>query len=316
MNQISILCKGPEAPQIKTESESSLDALQTIISCSQHQKRIIDDILTLSKLNSDLILITPVRVQPSKVAHDAVKIFLLECAKDEIGLHFREDPSLAETGAKWAMLDSSRLLQALMNLLTNAIKFTRTQLRKDITVTIGATHERPVDNWNAIKFAPPRSQVNNLLDELDWGEGQKVFLWITVQDSGCGLTPEEQSHLFTRFSQATPRTHVAYGGSGLGLFISKSLTEMHGAGGIGVRSESGIGSTFAFFIGVRLAASPTQEEPSLGIVRGDMRRLSIEERIKKCKYSVLLVEDNLINVSCFWKPQDITHAKNSYSKKF
>jgi CheY-like chemotaxis protein len=77
---------------------------------------------------------------------------------------------------------------------------------------------------------------------------------LQVKDSGCGLTPEEKKKLFNRFSQASPRTHVQYGGSGLGLFISRQLTELQG-GEIGVASKSGIGSTFAFYVKARRAES-------------------------------------------------------------
>jgi signal transduction histidine kinase len=71
------------------------------------------------------------------------------------------------------------------------------------------------------------------------------------------MSVEEQEKLFSRFSQASPRTHIKYGGSGLGLFISKSLATLQG-GAIGVYSEGNLGSTFAFFIGVRMA---TQKKP-------------------------------------------------------
>lgn len=102
------------------------------------------------------------------------------------------------------------------------------------------------------------------------GEAERLFTWVSryvhwlrnydlvdtlqVKDSGCGLTPEEKKKLFNRFSQASPRTHVQYGGSGLGLFISRQLTELQG-GEIGVASEAGIGSTFAFYVKARRAES-------------------------------------------------------------
>lgn len=69
-------------------------------------------------------------------------MFQLECVKDNIALHSHEDPSIAALGATWAMLDTSRLLQSLINLLTNAIKFTHDRRRRNVTVTTGATLDR------------------------------------------------------------------------------------------------------------------------------------------------------------------------------
>ena len=68
-----------------------------------------------------------------------------------------------------------------------------------------------------------------------------------MQDTGRGLSDADQKLLFTRFSQASPRTHIDYGGSGLGLFISRRLTQMHG-GAIGFSSKAGLGSTFSFYV--------------------------------------------------------------------
>lgn len=92
----------------------------------------------------------------------------------------------------------------------------------------------------------------------DWGNGEEIFLEFAVQDTGRGLSPEELKVLFQRFQQASPRTHVQYGGSGLGLFISRELTELQG-GEIGVSSESGKGSTFAFYIKCRRSKEPTED---------------------------------------------------------
>lgn len=78
-----------------------------------------------------------------------------------------------------------------------------------------------------------------------------------MQDTGRGLSPEEKKLLFQRFSQASPRTHVQYGGSGLGLFISRELTELQG-GEIGVASEAGKGSTFAFYVKCRKTTEPKE----------------------------------------------------------
>lgn len=93
----------------------SIDSLQTIVSCSLHQKRVIDDVLTLSKLDSNLITITPTRVQSTVVVSEALKIFDVECSQMDIKMVFQKDATLE--GRDWVMLDPSRLLQVLINLL-------------------------------------------------------------------------------------------------------------------------------------------------------------------------------------------------------
>lgn len=104
-----------EIEKVNDEIATCIDSLQTIVSCSLHQKRVIDDVLTLSKLDSNLLLITPMRVQPAVVVSEAIKMFDVECSQMQINLEFKEDDSLR--GFEWVMLDPSRLHQVLINLL-------------------------------------------------------------------------------------------------------------------------------------------------------------------------------------------------------
>lgn len=109
--EISLQDQQDTLQQAQIEVRNAMDALQTIITCSMHQKRIIDDILTLSKLDSSLLQITPVRVQMTAVLAEAVKMFDIECAKADIDLSYEVDRALFDLGAEWCMLDPSRLLQ-------------------------------------------------------------------------------------------------------------------------------------------------------------------------------------------------------------
>lgn len=288
---------------------SCLDAAQTISLCSQHQKRIVDDILTLSKLDSQLLLVTPVDAQPLTVVQRALKMHEGELQAADIQMKFVVDQTFRDLELDWVRFDPSRVLQVLINLTTNAIKFTTTESKRTITVTIGAAMQRPSEMPGApVKYFPTRSNKHSM-DDKEWGEGERIYVHFSVQDTGRGLSPEEKKMLFMRFSQASPRTHVQYGGSGLGLFISRELTELQG-GEIGVESEAGKGSIFAFYVAARRTTPPADD---IGI---GLAHRSIAPKGKKdapattsrtgsqvpapppsapLQKRVLIVEDNLVN---------------------
>jgi signal transduction histidine kinase/DNA-binding NarL/FixJ family response regulator len=234
--------------------DSHIDAAQTIILCAQHQRRIIDDILTLSKLDSDLLLITPIEVQPVSVIESALKMFGADLQKADIQLRLRIEQSYVDLTVDWVKLDPSRMLQVFINLLTNAIKFTQPEPKREIAISIGASLDRPAVR-HGVEYLPRGTARKDLSAGAAWGSGEEVYLYIEVQDSGRGLSDHERKLLFQRFAQASPRTHVQYGGSGLGLFISRELTELQG-GQIGVASTAGVGSIFAFYVKGRRCSRP------------------------------------------------------------
>lgn len=147
----------------------------------------------------------------------------------------------------------------------------------------------------------------------------EVYLLVSISDTGRGITQDEIGHLFQRFRQANPRTHISYGGSGLGLHICKRIAELLG-GEIGVESVRGKGSTFTFYIptkrspvplslgmipspGFTTSVGPSTENPfnhtiGSGIRRNQQQPLSspAEESLNVFeKLALLIVEDNLIN---------------------
>ncbi|KAF2101968.1 hypothetical protein NA57DRAFT_33761, partial [Rhizodiscina lignyota] len=229
--------------------ETSLDAAQTIIQCAQHQKRIVDDILTMSKLDSDLLTITPVQIQPKELAARAVKMLAPEARSADVSMHFAVEESYWALAVDWVLLDPTRILQVLINLITNAIKFTRLEERREIIVSVGASLlEQPTSSHGvtyvrgAKQDSPSEEKDVSPLERKDY-----IFVHFTVQDTGRGLSENEKNLIFLRFSQASPRTHINYGGSGLGLFISRRLVEIQG-GAIGFASERKAGSTFSFYV--------------------------------------------------------------------
>lgn len=102
------------------------------------------------------------------------------------------------------------------------------------------------------------------------------------------MTLDEQKTLFARFSQASTRTYTQYGGSGLGLYICRSMVEIHG-GQIGFSSMTGVGSTFGFFIRTRRLS--TQDVPESSLISS----LPSANLAREDPFDIVLVEDNLIN---------------------
>ncbi|KUI68655.1 Two-component system protein A [Cytospora mali] len=312
--------KGTDPPRDLVDS--CLESAQTISLCVQHQKSIVDDILTISKLDSNLLLITPVASQPQQVLSRAVKMFESELQAKDIKAKFEIDPPYKQFAVDWVTLDPSRVLQILINLLTNAIKFTAPSSRRVLTVAVDASLKRPVlEHIPGFQYVPSNTKTSVTATE-DWGDGEVLYILFRVQDTGCGLTAEEKQILFQRFKQASPRTHAQYGGSGLGLFISKRIAELHG-GQIGVASEAGSGSIFSFYIQARRSAPPVDSQmnhplPIERHMNGDvsLRRQLTPQRqdvattgglganllaTKASKaldpkaMNILIVEDNLIN---------------------
>ncbi|KAK8064915.1 Hsp90-like protein [Apiospora phragmitis] len=225
-----------EVARLKVALEGCLEAANTITLCASHQKRIVDDILTLSKLDSQLLLVTPVDVQPVAVVQRVLKMFEGELNTNSIQMKFQVKNRYLDLGVDWVKLDPSRLLQVLINLMTNAIKFTNARPERSIVVTLDAS-----------------------IDISERTDTDISFFLVIAQAPRNSQKVRTGKLLFQRFSQASPRTHVQYGGSGLGLFISRILTELQG-GQIGVDSVKGVGSTFSFYVRSRKSAGPGDKQ--------------------------------------------------------
>ncbi|KAK8177858.1 hypothetical protein IWX90DRAFT_422139 [Phyllosticta citrichinensis] len=258
-HKIDSLPREPLVLDIEAQ-EIIIDSAQTVILCAQHQKRIVDDILTLSKLDSNLLVISPDVIQPAALVERAIKMYEAELNSARIRLNFQIHQSYDDLSVDTVFLDPSRVLQVLINLITNAIKFTRDREKRVITIFLSASHKQPSSGHDNLAYIPRRANRPDHTFTEEWGPGEDIHLQLAVEDTGRGLSPDEMKLLFHRFSQASPKTYGEYGGSGLGLFISRELTELQG-GQIGVASREGRGSTFAFYIKARRYVSPPSTTP-------------------------------------------------------
>jgi signal transduction histidine kinase len=244
------------------DPEPIAEALDTINLCISHQKNIVDDVLSYSKLDSSMLALTPRPSQPEKELRGNAKMFQPEFRKHGIEFECRIDDDYNNLKVDWTMADLSRIGQVLINLISNAIKFTsRKDGNRKITVKVSAAIARPPSYPPDVVFftADNDSPRLDATQRSEWGKGEPLFIMVAVTDTGIGIGEADQKKLFERFKQATPKTNEIYGGSGLGLNISRKLVQLHG-GEIGVKSTEGEGATFGFFFRVKRSSPPDADD--------------------------------------------------------
>jgi two-component system sensor histidine kinase/response regulator len=209
----------------KATDPALIDQLKKIGDASQHLLSVINDILDLSKIEAEKLVLeeTGVRIE-SIIAN--VASMLAERLQDK-GLEFIVDAGPLPPNLRG---DPTRLQQALLNYTTNAVKFTE---RGRIILRVAPVEESE----------------------------SAVLLRFEVQDTGMGIAPEAQSRLFASFEQADSSTARMHGGTGLGLAITRKLAQLMG-GDAGVQSVPGAGSTFWFTARLAKGAAGVEAGPT------------------------------------------------------
>ncbi len=185
-------------------------AVSTIRDSGENLQRILNDILDLSKLEAGQLEFESIDFSPAMLA-DAVASSIGASAKNKgLAVKVEVDPDLPSTLSG----DVARIRQVLLNLASNAVKFTE---RGGVTIAVACTSR----------------------------EGSRAEVEWRVSDSGIGIAPDRIDRLFTDFAQADVSINRRFGGTGLGLAICRRIVEQMG-GVIGVASKAGEGATFAF----------------------------------------------------------------------
>ncbi len=218
---------------------------------------IVSDILDFSKIEAGRMETESVPFQPARVVGDAIDIVRQSASAKGLALVAKVSDTIPET----LLGDPHRLRQMLLNLLSNALKFTeRGEVRLEA------------------KAAAPENGI--------------VIVRIEVTDTGIGIPADIQHTLFQPFTQADSSTTRRFGGTGLGLAICKRLADLLG-GKIGVDSAPGEGSTFWLSIPYRLVQRPALS--SLPALRAALRQDTPGDVASTRQERILAVEDNPVN---------------------
>ncbi|MBU1365024.1 MAG: PAS domain S-box protein [Gammaproteobacteria bacterium] len=231
------------------------DQLGKVTKASQHLLHVINDILDISKIEAERLTLDEVDFMLATPLDNLSNLALPAATAKGLTLRIDIAPGLADQPLRG---DFQRLGQILLNLTSNAIKFTN---QGSVSLDISASQETSTD----------------------------LLLRCAIRDTGIGISAEDQSRLFQAFEQSDNSMTRKYGGTGLGLAISKRLASLMG-GSIGVDSQPGAGSTFWFTARLKKAAA--------GFEATDQAVDQLPEESLKARHAgarVLLAEDEPIN---------------------
>ncbi|MGF1487367.1 MAG: ATP-binding protein [Prochloraceae cyanobacterium] len=232
--------------------------LLMVVNSGRRLNNLVNDILDFSKLKYQDIELQLKPVGIKEITEIVLRSFQISIRKKPLELIDSVPPNLPA-----ALADEDRLQQILYNLVGNGIKFTETG----------------------------KIEVSAIAD--------KKQIAISVSDTGIGIAEDKIEIIFESFEQADGSIARRYGGTGLGLTITKKLVELHG-GKISVNSVLGSGSTFTFTLPLSIEPASSPESSRLVLTSnlpiGDYENSEIKNTSDNCKYHIMIVDDNYVNI--------------------
>jgi PAS domain S-box-containing protein len=243
--------------QRRYDDPALTDKLDKIAAAAKHLLHLLNDILDLSKIDAERLTLEQLPFRFGSILADVESLVHERVLARQLTFERRIDSRLASLEL---LGDPLRLQQILLNLVTNAVKFTE---HGGVTIAVRSEAETPA----------------------------AIVLRLSVEDTGIGIPPDAQRRIFEPFEQADSSTTRRHGGTGLGLAICKRLVELMG-GGIAVESTPGVGSRFSFVLRFAKvdAAAPRSASATIG---GSEAEVVIRQHYRDRR--VLLVEDDPIN---------------------
>ncbi len=231
--------------------------LNNVHKSAENLLKIINEILDFSKIEANKLELETIDFQLKDLIDDIITMIKLKAEEKDIQLSVHIDPDVPRN----LNGDPLRLSQVLINLGDNAIKFSN---RGD-TILFNIT----------------------LLEETELD----TRLQFNVQDTGIGISPEQQKRLFQSFNQADNSTTREYGGTGLGLAISKNIVQLMD-GEIWIESEPDIGSSFTFTVNLKKQQNSLSQTASLDTLN---KNIHDEDKARLHGAKILVVDDNNLN---------------------
>lgn len=271
--------------KLSAEQQEYVDNIKV---SNEHLLAIINGILDLSKVESGKMTIDSIPMNISSLCNEVVSLFAVKARQRGLTLDYHYTEALSP----YIKGDPVRIKQIMVNLVNNAIKFTREGGR--VTIDVKHMENNPCEDkyGNHKSICSHELQVEQAshynTDDRGSVNHQDMTLCIEVTDTGVGIKPESLEAIFDAYDQANKSTHRLYGGTGLGLSVCKSLVELMG-GYIEVDSAVGIGTTFTVLLPL-----PPIDEAHYENWQGS-NDFGMTEPSNELIGHILLVEDDSVN---------------------
>ena len=242
--------------QLESDNTKQKEQAEIILTSGEMLLTLLNDILDIAKIEAGKIELHTHPFAPPDILTDVKRLYEAQAHHKQIAL----EANWKGPGNAVYLGDAGRIRQILINLVSNALKFT------------------------------PTGHVNIIADALPCPIPGQIELRFEVQDSGIGITQEKLAQLFQPFSQLDDSNKRQHAGSGLGLSIVKNMTELMG-GKVGVESVPGQGSRFWFT--VRVGHAENLEKPDSSKTQVPLSK--VQNNLQQFAGEVLVVEDDLVN---------------------
>ncbi|NER80317.1 MAG: PAS domain S-box protein [Leptolyngbya sp. SIO1D8] len=262
-------------------TEKQLKYLKTIEKSGTHLLDLINDILDVSKIESGQLELDLRATHMGRLCESSLAFVKQQALKKRISLK-----TTIPTHSLTLFIDERRIIQSLVNLLNNAVKFTP----EGGCVALEVSCHQSDDNGEPFELQKPFEVVQSQ-HQLVWESGvlgARNYIQISVTDTGIGIAPEHLTKLFKPFSQIDSALNRKYNGTGLGLVLVKQMAELHG-GTVSLTSEVGVGSCFSINLPYAPVSLSVDPAPCSDDIHPSNLAVSVEPEDSRL---ILLAEDN------------------------